>query len=351
MSPHCDSYPRPKMAAGQSGLAIIMVVVTVALLSIIVIELAYSTNIRARGHAMVARSVKAEYLCKSALNLARALVQAGESNGGQGRPPWHNFENGVEIPAAFLGIDEPSLRLSLQISPEDRKISLAAVQPVFGSTGPLPPYKQAWADALVQLFKNLGFDADKEEDLSSEYKGRHFTSEEMVGNLIDYQDQDSTTYSDPKANIAGFEGDSDAAKKLAKNEKVESLQELSRIPGFTPARIRQVGPFVSAYDSPSLNINSASETVLAAFLGDQNCAQQIRIFREGDQGPFDQQNMVGELQTSCPAASQLFTYLKPTSRIFEVIAKVDFGNSTNFMRAVIDSQNGGLPEIRSLEIY
>lgn len=339
----------------QAGLALIMVLFTVALLSIIVVELAYSTNLRARGHVMLTRGVKAEYLLKSAVNLARTLIKDDVASKAGAREPWELFSKGVEIPRSILNVEDKSVTLSLEIRPEEAKIPLKRLRPIAG-TGSTDALQLKWRDVLVRLFQRLGFDEDGEEEQSVEFKGRKFNAQEMVANLIDYQDTDSDSYS---ANNfpRGFEGDSDYAKKISKNEFIGSIEELSAIPGFTAARIRKMMPYVTVYGAGQVvNINIASEAVLLSLHTDigEDQVKSIIAFREGAEGPFNDQNRTEKMTdiVGGQAYGDISSLISVGSSWFQVIAKADYGNSSNFIRAYLQKEGSGtLPTIRLIEIF
>ncbi len=332
---------------GQSGIALILVIFIVALTSIIVVSATYSTHLASRRSSIVAKGVRAEYLLKSAVTVARLLIKEDKIPEDSAKDVWGAFIDGVPIPGELIGIDEPNVQVSLEIRPEDSKIPLRML--TLGGT-----VNNTWRDVLVRLFKNLGFNDDNEVDqtglLGANVK---VDAEKMVALLIDYSDSDTKPYSDPGF-AEGFEGDRD--NEIFPNRNFKRISELATIPGFTAARLQRLSPFVSAEEIQYVNINSASREVLKALSDDidDSVAEQIINFRTGAEGPIT--GSAGSHPLSSVVSGNLSTDIAALYRTesvrFQVIAKVDYDTSTYFLRAVLKRDiPGELPRIDSVELF
>lgn len=331
----------------QSGIALILVIFIVALASIIVVNATYSTHLASRRSSIVAKGVRAEYLLKSAVSVARLLLKEDKNSEDSQKDLWGKFVDGVPIPGELIGIDEPNVRVSLEIRPEDSKIPLRMLT-VSGTAN------NTWRDILVRLFRNLGFDNDNEIDQTGLLGANtKVDSQKLVAMLIDYSDPDNTPYSDPGF-AEGFEGDTD--KQIFPNRNFNRLSELATIPGFTAARLQRLSPFVSAENITYVNINTAPREVLKALSDgiDDSVADQIINFRTGSEGPItgSEGSHSFESIVGSSLATELATLIRPLSNRFQVIAKVDYDTSTYFMRAVLKRDiPGELPRIDSVEIF
>jgi general secretion pathway protein K len=338
----------------ERGVALIIVTMLVALASILVVNLAYSTNLAANQSAAFQRSIQAEYLLKSAINLARVLLHADKSPEDSTKDLWGMFLNGAPIPLDVLGLPDNSIKIELEIRPEDSKLPLASLIPA-GASIPDPK----WRDAFSLLFQDplLGFAQDKEEDHTGRYPQRIFTPEEMLGMLLDYMDADKESYVP-----GGIEGDGVLPEGICSNQPAKRLSELSVLPGFPPSRIRKLIPLISAISSVGgittrVNINLAPSIVLRALHPriDQSVVNSILAFRASEEGPFTSQNLVSKLSEFIgdqDAVNTLQTMVWSESRWFQVIAKVDYGTSLFFARAYISKgRYGDVPEIHSLELF
>jgi general secretion pathway protein K len=336
----------------QQGIALLIVLFVVALASIIVINLSYSTFIQARTIGMIERQLQAEYVLKSLVNFSAQLIALDDTDVTAARQPWGMFKDGVEVPryvTSSLGIQDPSLRAFLEITPENGRIQL---QQFFGR----PDDNPAWYDALAKLFENMGFDDESNEQFKGGlFPNEFFNSKQMVSNLFDYIDENSESSTPPGAGFSpGIESQL-PKKELFKNRRIERIEELALIPGFTPARLRAVAPFLSTVGSGFININVASRAVLRA-LPDftDEMADKIIEVRESEDGPFES---TGELQKKAGIDSQIYGKLplEVRSKYFQVIAKVEYGNQASyFMKATLfRAQNtaGTAPAIRDPVLY
>lgn len=297
---------------------------------------------------MTERGMQAEYLLKSAVNFARILLKEDITSEDSVQDFWGPFSSGAPIPLELLGIQEPNVRVALEIRPEESKIPLRALVPT--SAGE-PDIK--WRDTLVRLFRNLGFDADGEEDQTGLFPGRQFSSEELVANLVDYMDQDKESYR-PGDFASGIE--SDLPQEYFPNTRITRVGEIKVIPGFTPARIRRIEPLITVFGNSRVNINLAPEVVLRSLSEDLNEQQieSIGEFRKGEDGPFTFQNQKERLSEMIGESTydRINTMISVESRWYQVLAKVDYGATTYFMRAFLSKEEKNeLPAIRSLEIF
>jgi type II secretory pathway component PulK len=262
------------------------------------------------------------------------------------------FQEGAEIPGAFLGLTEQNVRLQLQITSESGKIPIRKVLQANGLQVSTPH-----RDVLRRLFKVLGFDNDTNEvDQTALFSGRHFKSDELVANLIDYMDTNSDNYDEP-----GFAQGIEAGLPTNagfRNELIESLSsELSGIPGFTPARVQRLLPFVTATSSAKINVNAGPKEVLMALSDDvtDNVAQAIIDFRTPQGGgPFTSTNMRSELKRLSNSTDSIFdsSLIDYKGSYYEVITKVDFGTSNFMARAVMYAKRQGeLPEVIKQELF
>jgi type II secretory pathway component PulK len=337
----------------QRGVALLLVIFIVALCSILVVNLAYSANIGARLNAHSQQGLRAEYLLKSALNLARVLLKEDTSPEDARKDPWGLFMQGILIPPELLGLTQQNVRVSLEIRPEESKFPLKALMPPGQSTPDI-----RWRDALQCLFQRLGFDEDQEEDQSGFFPRKNFSSAELVANLIDYMDSDNVAYADSSF-AQGIEGSSTLPEGFFPNERIQRVGELASIPGFTPTRIRKLTPLVATNGNSKVNINVAPAAVLACLsglsgrLGDSE-VQAILSFRDSEEGPFESTSLTASLESKIgePATTAISGMYSAESNWFQVLAKVEDGSSLYFLRAYVSQPTAGeLPIVRSVELF
>ncbi len=348
--------------SNQRGVALIMVIVMIAITSALLMSLTDSTYISMRLNRAAERRVQAEYLLKSAVHLAQALIMSDTTPSDvRGEDAWMFFEQGQEVPGELIGLSEPNLRITLQISSESAKVPLLSLL----SGDNVDP---AWRDILVALFKNLGFDdtTPPAED-GSEPQQPLPDSAKMVANLIDYLDRDEQSYSPNDGFTAqGFEENLPPNEALRNENIIESpAQELSSIPGFTADRIRRLLPHISIRSRASVNINGASAEVLRAMivgldpLADPGYAERLVACREpAELGPFQNiNNDIVKCINDASVAGRLSPKLKAQGDSYYVLAKVEYGTgigvSSFLARAHLKTSGGKgkLPAIESMLMY
>lgn len=331
----------------NSGLALLLVLFIVALASIIVINLTYSTYLGSRISITAERSVQAEYLLKSALNFARALIKADQTDEDSYRDDWGKFANGLTIPPDLLGIDTPdfaNIKIDLEIRTEGSKMNLKNLVP--GSQDGQASAK--WRDVLTRLFIALGFDNDADAESGVNSGGTAYKSHDMVANLIDYIDPDQEPY-----NIDDFKGIENENSGFS-NSQITRMGELAAVPGFTAARIQKMTPFLSTKDKLQININLASRLLIKSLHEDLTDGEVDRIieYRNSEEGPFKSAGQVRDFIQDEQVYNEISSLITERSGWFQVLAKVDYGTSTYFMRAYISKTTlGQLPNIQSIEIF
>jgi len=334
------------------GVALLLVVFVIALASILVVNMAYSTHLNARASAMVVRSVQAEYLLKSALSLARYLIQEqGPAETGpeeENKPiSWQDFANGAPIPTELLGLNAPNLRLEMEIRPQNSKLSLRKLQ-----NDP-----RTWGPVFVRLFTSLGFDKDEEPDHTGAFPERVFKPEEMVANLIDYFDSDTNSYSSTGEIGSGIESSLPSGFEFA-NQMISSIEELRNIPGFTPGRLRLLSPRVTLQDIGNVNINLAPADIIKALHKDIDDDMAGRIIEARKSKPFsNEDNYRSKLREILGSvAEEIFSMIDVRSSWYQIIAKAEYGgNFRYFLRATVAKEGGPTssepPVVKTLELF
>ncbi len=332
------------------GLALLLVIFIIALASVLVINLTYSTTLGARLNARYVRAVQAEYLLKSVLNFARKMI-VSELPGPDGAPQemWLPFKNGAPLPLELVGVSEPNTRIELEIRPEDSMIRVSQFN--------VSSNVQRWGPVLYRLFVKLGFDDDDEADQFGQFKGRAFKSEDLVGILIDYQDADKDSFT-ATSYARGLE--SELKENVFANSEMKNKNELRSLPGFTAKRLEKLMPYVTDQGSYKININTARSELVQALNQNIDDLMIERLVEERTKEPFNRKgNYQARLQDIFGATiyNEIFSMITVESSRFRVIAKVDYGGQVlYYLRAVVFKQPGvgsgdALPEISSLELF
>jgi general secretion pathway protein K len=333
----------------SQGVALVLVIFVIALATIVVVNLTYSTYLAARANIAIERSLYAEYLLKSCVNIAKTYLSADKNINSDGpQEDWAKlFSKGQSIDSKFLDIqDTGNTIISIELIAENRKLVARNLLDDQGTQ-----VNSTKRDILVRLFQNLGFDNDLDElETRWQFNGKHFTSEELVANLIDFMDADDTSYSDPNF-VPGVEGM--LPKGTFPNKKPTWVSELNSIPGFTPARVRKLEPLITFVGVTSTNVNFAPPIILQSLSSamTQNEIQQIIEFRDSENGPFSNASAIANI-VGGTIWNEINTTVGYSSDYFQVIGKVDLGVKSYFVRSILqrDLQNS-LVNVQSIEYF
>lgn len=227
----------------QRGMALLLVLVVVALLSALLTELAFSTLIDLRLAETFRDSTRAAYLAKGGVRVGRALLQ-------EDRNTWdHESEFWGQGVASYPVGDGV---ISVTVKDQDGLFNLNRL--VVGGVA-----DNIFKQRCNKLFLEL--DLPDPEDLTAA--------------LIDWIDADDTVYTDPQTGASGAEESyyqGLAQPAHCKNAPFDSLEELAAVRGFTPEVLTALKGLFTVYGVRQLNINTAPPQVLLAWYAWDNPA-------------------------------------------------------------------------------
>jgi general secretion pathway protein K len=232
----------------QRGMALLLVLVIVALLSALLTELAFSTLVDLRLAETFRDSTRAAYLAKGGVRVGRALLQ-------EDRNAWDHKSEFWGIGVARYPVGDGDITVT--IVDQDGKFNLNRL--VVGGVA-----DNVFKQRCNKLFLEL--DLPDPEDLTAA--------------LIDWIDADDTVYTDPQTGATGAEESYYQGLKnptRCKNAPFDSLEELAGVRGFTPEVRGALIEFVTVYGVRQLNVNTAPKQVLYAWYGWANPALDDKI--------------------------------------------------------------------------
>jgi type II secretory pathway component PulK len=345
----------------SAGVALILVLMVIAICSALTIFLGSSTYFNARVHDDFIKRVQAEYVLKSALNVARTLIAQSRGDSDPPKNGWGPLVAGMDFSGDIIGIEDPNVVIGLEINSVDSKLTLRKLYDHSrGVTGGAHTLFLKWRDSFVRLFQGLGFDNDNETDSKGPFRGKVFNSQELVANLIDYMDSDEASYDDQ-----GFAGGIESSLPkgtFANQNMIHSLSELESIPGFTSGRIRKLTPFITTEPVDQANVNLISSRVLMAIAPElsQQSADEIVNHARGPDGPFETFTFSNLLSPYFKDFNEISRMITVRSSYLQVVARVQYGTSKYFLRATLDKSllgsssdpsEDGLPEVIKLELF
>ena len=221
----------------QRGMALLLVLVIVALLSALLTELAFSTLVDLRLAETFRDSTRAAYLAKGGVRVGREVLQLDSNNYDHDSEDWYIGVAGFPVGDGFV---------TVTIRDQDGLLNLNRLV-TNGTTSNV--FKQR----CYKLFSDLGLP----------------DPEDLTAALIDWIDPDSTDYIDPQTGARGVEESyyqSLPNPIHCKNAPLDSLEELASIRGFTPEVVKLLTdpdkPLITVYGGKELNINTAPLPVL-----------------------------------------------------------------------------------------
>ncbi len=231
----------------QRGMALLLVLVIVALLSALLTELAFSTLVDLRLAETFRDSTRAAYLAKGGVRVGREFLQMDNNDYDHDSENWYQGVAGLPVGDGFA---------TVTIRDQDGLLNLNRLV-INGTTSNV--FKQR----CYKLFSDLGLP----------------DPEDLTAALIDWIDTDDIVFSDNiTPNIVGRGAESSFYLGLqkprnCKNRPLDSLDELGDVHGFTPEVIAALIDLVTVYGPPPipggltvpLNINTAPKQVLFAW--------------------------------------------------------------------------------------
>lgn len=309
----------------QKGVALLMVLVVVTLLTALLTELAFSTMVEMRLVETFRDSTKAYYLAKGGINAGRMLLQEDNNRYDAYDEPWSQ------------GIDQYPVAdgtISIRIQDLDGRLSINAL--VKNNTP-----QSLMVDRCYRLFTALGLDAESD-------------PAELTAALIDWLDKDNEPYSmilTDGVNIPVEGAEQSYYQSLAtpqnvKNGPIHSIDELASVKGFTPNVINKIRPFVSFHNHPSVNINTASTEVLMSLSPeiDRNIAEELVEFRKLNV-IMDVEKLQETLDTAPYSAFKTLAnlgLLSTKSRFYVIAAEAYVNDGRRQLVAEVDKMNNSL---------
>lgn len=228
---------------GNRGMALLLVLVIVALLTSLLTDLAFSTMVDMRLTETFRDSTKAYYLAKGGINAGRMIIQEDRNNYDSLDETWS--KGVINYP-----VGEGSV--TIRIEDQDGKLSLNGL---VNKNSPQAIMTDRFYRLLVVMeLDNLADPA------------------ELTAALIDWLDTGDDPYTEIHTDglslpVSGAEDTyylNQAQPYGSKNGPLETLQELSLIKGFTAEIIKQISPHLTVNGTAAVNINTASAEVLMA---------------------------------------------------------------------------------------
>jgi general secretion pathway protein K len=310
----------------QRGAALLLVLVIIALLTTLVIELAFSTLVDLRLTETFRDSAQAYYLAKGGIHAGQVILK-DDSNGYDARNDSAElWSQGISNYPVGPGV------LSVTMNDLGGKLNINSLLNAGGGNN---------VDSVVKLrFYHL-FTLLALEDPQG-----------LTAALIDWIDQNSEPYVD--ADAPGSRGAEDAdylrmdPPGRCKNGPITVLDELGAVRGFTSEIIRAIRPHVTTFGSDKVNINTATVEVLMSLsedpVIDRPAAETIIAYRDTE--PFKTEDSLKWLNSISGLENLLRSDFSVTSSYYSIAAEAWVNDGSRRVNAVVKKPGGKLLYLR-----
>ncbi len=315
-----------KQRRKNRGMALLIVLVVVAMLTALLSDLAFSTLVDMRLTETFRDSTRAYYLAKGGVNAGRMILQADTNSYDTLNELWSRGV--VNYPVA------DGASITIQIEDQDGKLAINSL--VSGNNPQVIMIDRFYRFLLAMDLGDLGDPA------------------ELTAALIDWLDEGGDPYTEIHTDgqnipVAGaeniyYQGLNEPYQ--CKNGPLETLEELSLVKGFTPEIVKLISPHLTVYNNVKININTASAEVLMSLdlLIDRDVALTIIDYRQTE--PI---KTVAQLEDVI--AAQYYTALKTlanldqlgtSSRGYRIESSALVNDGTRRLVAEVDKQGNKL---------
>lgn len=306
------------VAANERGIALVITLLVVALLTITVVEFTYSVEVDQHMAHNALSNLQASLLARSGVNLGEALLLHDDDP----QVDAYTEDWGQSEQINSLLVVPPNMRLRVLIIDESGKLNINLTRPrtinqwrVAQMANPSAPPQlfQSWAAAIGQLLTARGGTPEIDNNINTYW---NLVFQANFGPANPVPGATSTSAASPTPN--GTQMINPLLLDFA------SIDDASVIPGLTPSLIRRARPALTALDSnrqPVVNANTAPREVLEAIIPDSGLVDNI-IAQRQEQGlkQSDVMALLAGLNTQDPNVRNVRSMLGVRSSYFLVRA-------------------------------
>jgi len=310
---------------GNRGMALLLVLVIVALLTSVLTDLAFSTMVDMRLTETFRDSTRAYYLAKGGINAGRMIIQEDRNGYDSQDESWS--KGVINYP-----VGEGSV--TIQIADQDGKLAINAL--VAGSNP-----QSIMIDRFYRLL--VALELDQQADPA-----------ELTAALVDWMDLDDEPYAELHTDgqslpVSGAEDvyyQSQPQPYRCKNGPLGTLQELSLVKGFTPEVVKLLSPHLAINDVVAVNVNTASIEVLMSLdlQISREAAQTISDYRQTE--PIEN---IAQLEDVLAPEDYVvlktlanLTQLGTISRTYQIESSALVNDGSRRLAAVVDKKGNKL---------
>jgi general secretion pathway protein K len=295
----------------ESGVALMMAIFTVTLLSVFAIELMYESGVEYAVTAHSVNQVKAYYAAKSGteISLLRILFYRKAMAMFSDKLPNPSLLDSIwKIPFAWPpvgleavgAVDKDQIRSAVKLSQmKDQFFATIESESSKIDINDLASPSKAVADATRQQLTQI-FEAKLSSDDKFGERYRGYDIAKLLNNIADWVDDDKESRNG--GDESGAYSDRSTSGFLPPNQPFKTLQELHQVADMNDDIYELFEPRITVYGARGVNVNYASKEVLMSLTPQitEERANQIMAGRDSDpnRGPFkDEKDFVQFLNT------------------------------------------------------
>lgn len=296
-------------STSECGAALVTVLLAITLLTVTVVEFAYSTQIDQHLAYNALRSLQTSYLARSGVNLALVVLQRDARASGIDA-----LNEDWARPLPPLPVGEGAV--TLRVIDEQGKLNLNTLRNGNGTIN------MQWRQVAERLFLLRGLDSS------------------LLDPLLDWLDADD--FPEPRGAESNFYLRQTPAYTV-RNGAMLTLGELSRVTGFTPAIRQRLEEVITVLpgNTTKINENTAPREVLAALFPsvDQETLEHFLVARL--ETPSHGRGELRE-QLGLPSRTQEegLNLTNPRSDFFSIVVLATIGSVQQLLRVVVQRRAG-----------
>jgi len=317
-----------KKASNQKGMALLLVLIIVTLLTSILMELSYSTLIEQRLTETFRDNTRAYFLARGGITAGQKLLLSDHNEFDSPTESWGGGISNYPVGEGFV---------SLTVGDLGGKLAINSL--VIGNNP-----QTVIVDRFYRLLSMLEVDEPGE----------------LTAGIIDWLDQGDGTFQliqtdNLEIPVTGAENlyyQSLPVPYACKNGPMESLEELLLVKGFTEKIFKIVSPYLSVADNKLININTAEYQVirsLSANIGEQTAELIIESRRNAPiKAINDLKTLLAEDQYSLLKSLANQSLLGTTSEFYNISTEAVINEGRCALETLFDKKKNVLSYIRTI---
>lgn len=267
----------------ERGVALLMAMASLLIMTFIAVEVQYGTQVEALASNQAINRLKAYYAAKAGIEISlyriqmyrKATSQFGKMLGDNAKLLDKIWQMPLAwpppIPKDMGRANKDTFEKPLKEALFDGKyLTTIEVEEGKIDINDLGSQSKVIAESAKAKIMNIFTQKIKGEDTWAE-KYQNFNFEELVNNIADWVDENTTKVSGGDENVDYQE--IKETDKLPPNQPFKTIEELHQVAKMEDAIYDIIAPHISVYGSKSLNVNQASKEVLKSL--DPNMTQEM----------------------------------------------------------------------------